>query len=78
VQAQGVRHFGAILPWSHWQALAERLVDAGCEFAAPPRITYAGTVSEQAKMLLRDPSGNLVEIKAYRDAPAVFADAAHA
>ena len=70
---QGVRHFGAILPWMEWQALAARLRDAGAAFAVPPATAHAGTPAEQAKMLLRDPSGHLLEIKAYRDIAAVFA-----
>ena len=70
--AQGVRHFGAILPWSQWQSLAARLQAAGVDFVMPPTMAHEGTADEQGKLLLRDPSGHLVEIKAYRDAPRLF------
>lgn len=70
--AQGVRHFGATLSWPRWQALATHLAASGCAFVAAPSVTHAGTPSEQAKMLLRDPSGHLLELKAYRDPSAVF------
>jgi len=69
---QGVRHFGATLSWSQWHALAARLDAARADFAMPPTTTHAGTPQEQCKLLLRDPSGHLLEIKAYRDPAQVF------
>jgi uncharacterized protein len=65
--AHGVRHFGIILPWPEWQAFAQRLQDLGVTFESEPRVTRQGSPEEQEKMLLRDPSGNGIEIKAYRD-----------
>lgn len=62
------RHFGATLPWQAWQELTERLTD----YVECPTISFAGTDREQAKAMLRDPSGNLIEIKAYREAKAVL------
>jgi extradiol dioxygenase family protein len=32
----------------------------------PPTIAYEGEPVEQAKLMIVDPSGNLIEIKAYR------------
>jgi len=29
-------------------------------------VSYAGRPTEQGKLMLKDPSGNLIEIKAYR------------
>jgi extradiol dioxygenase family protein len=56
------RHFGATLPWRHWEDLVARLTG----FVEGPRIDYSGTEREQAKAMIADPSGNLVELKAYR------------
>ena len=70
--ARGVRHFGAVLSWLEWELLAERLTPAGVAFASPPRQQHIGTPREEAKLLLEDPSGNLIEVKAYRDPAAVF------
>jgi extradiol dioxygenase family protein len=68
----GVRHFGATLPWRQWEDLAATLAGRGARFAAEPAITFAGTPAEQAKLYLRDPSGNLIEIKAYRNPSAAL------
>lgn len=69
---RGVRHFGAILPWQEWISLGARLQSKRCTFAIPPAISNAGTDQETGKMLLSDPSDNLVEIKAYRRVAAVL------
>lgn len=58
------QHFGATLEWSDWTRLADRLVAAGVEFRLDPAVDEAGG---QAKMMLADPDGYLVEIKAYAD-----------
>ncbi|GAB1537926.1 VOC family protein [Scytonema sp. NUACC21] len=63
----GVRHFGAILAWRDWEVLALRLNEMKVEFEVKPYVSGVGTDIEQAKMLLSDPSGNLIEVKAYRN-----------
>ncbi len=64
---RGVRHFGVILPWEEWQTLSDKLVERGCPLLLEPTITHAETENEQGKILLCDPSDNLIEIKAYRN-----------
>jgi hypothetical protein len=68
-----VRHFGAILAWSDWQHLADRLTKAGTEFIIEPHIRFKGEVGEQATMFLLDPSGNALEFKSFQDMSQVFA-----
>jgi len=68
-----VRHFGAILPWVEWHALADRLRAARVRFVIEPRIRFAGQVGEQATMFLLDPSGNAIELKSFKDPARVFA-----
>lgn len=62
------RHFGATLSWRDWERLVARLAD----FVEGPRVDYQGTEREQAKAMIADPSGNLIEIKAYRQPAAVL------
>ena len=68
-----VPHFGAVLEWNAWHALAERLRAAGTAFVIEPYVRFAGQVGEQATLFLRDPSGNALEFKAFRDPAQLFA-----
>ncbi len=63
----GVRHFGAILAWHDWEALANRLDEMRVKFKVKPNVSFVDTDAEQAKMVLFDPSGNVIEVKAYRN-----------
>jgi extradiol dioxygenase family protein len=68
-----VPHFGVVLAWDDWQALAQRLRERATVFVIEPGIRFAGQVGEQATMFLRDPSGNALEFKAFRDIGQLFA-----
>ncbi len=68
-----VKHFGLILPWNDWEALAERVSQAGIDFIIEPYIRFKGEPGEQATMFFLDPSGNALEFKAFRDMSQVFA-----
>jgi len=67
-----VRHFGVILEWSQWQALASKLKAAKMEFIIEPGIRFQGKVGEQATMFFKDPSGNALEFKTFRDESRIF------
>jgi hypothetical protein len=66
------RHFGATVGWPEWEALTARFES----FVEPPKVSYAGEPREQGKLMVADPSGNLIEIKAYRDPGHVLGDIA--
>lgn len=68
-----IPHFGVILRWEDWHALADRLRAADQEFVIEPRIRFAGQVGEQATMFFLDPSGNALEFKSFRDPARIFA-----
>jgi extradiol dioxygenase family protein len=68
-----VRHFGVILGWDEWHALADRLREAGVRFVIEPGIRFTGQIGEQATMFLLDPSGNALEFKTFRDPARIFA-----
>lgn len=75
---RGVRHFGLILPWDQWRALGHSLARHGCPpLLMEPMIAHSGTEKEQGKMLLCDPSDNLIEIKAYRNVSAALCGGEH-
>ena len=68
-----VHHFGVILEWREWQQLAERLVRDQIPFVIAPHIRFQGQVGEQATLFIRDPSGNALEFKSFKDMTRVFA-----
>ena len=68
-----VPHFGVVLPMDEWQALADRLTEAGLQFVIEPTVRFRDLPGEQATMFFRDPSGNALEIKAMADPGELFA-----
>jgi uncharacterized protein len=68
-----VPHFGVVLDWDDFHALADRLRGAGTKFVIEPYVRFAGQVGEQATMFFRDPSGNALEFKSFRDRSQLFA-----
>ncbi len=68
-----VPHFGVILEWDEWEALAERLKARNTDFVIEPYIRFKGEVGEQATMFLLDPCGNALEFKAFKDKSQIFA-----
>jgi len=67
-----VRHFGLILDWREWEELRATLERSDAEFIIEPQVRFEGRAGEQATMLVRDPSGNALEFKAFRDERAIF------
>ncbi len=68
-----VRHFGLILQWDDWEALAAKLENAGTDFIIAPHVRFQGKPGEQATMFFLDPAGNALEFKAFRSDADIFA-----
>ena len=68
-----VRHFGLLLDYDAFDALAERLKAAGADFVIEPYLRFEGQAGEQKTMFIRDPAGNALEFKAFADDAQVFA-----
>lgn len=68
-----VPHYGVVLEWEQWEALAADLRAKGIEFVIEPYIRFAGQVGEQATMFFLDPCGNALEFKAFKDIGQLFA-----
>lgn len=65
--AQGVRHFGALLDEADWLALRARVVMQAPQALLGVHERDAGTAQARRKLLLRDPDGQLLEFKWYAD-----------
>lgn len=68
-----IPHYGVVLDWEDWEALAQRMKDRGIEFIIEPYIRFRGKPGEQATMFFLDPCGNALEFKAFRDIGQLFA-----
>jgi uncharacterized protein len=68
-----IAHFGVVLPWEEWERWRERLAAAGVPFRVAPHVRFRGQVGEQATLFVLDPSGNALELKAFRDPSQLFA-----
>lgn len=68
-----IPHFGVVLPWDEWEALAKRIKGAGIQFMIEPYIRFEGLAGEQATMFFKDPCGNALEFKAFKHIEQLFA-----
>ncbi|SMR71781.1 hypothetical protein SAMN04488030_1115 [Aliiroseovarius halocynthiae] len=65
-------HFGVVLTYDDWRALADRLEAAGIDWVIAPTGRFIGEPGEQWTMFFRDPSGNPIEVKGFKDLEGVF------
>jgi len=65
-------HLGVVLELPDWQALAQRLREAGVAFVMEPQVRFEGQPGEQWTMFFRDPSGNPIEVKGFRSLDSVY------
>ncbi len=65
-------HFGIVLPYDDWRALADRLTEHAVEFVLAPQTRFAGKPGEQSTMFFMDPSGNPVEVKGLANMEGAF------
>ena len=72
-KAVPVPHFGVVLEWEAFKEFAELLKAKDIKFIIEPYIRFEGLVGEQATMFFKDPSGNALEFKAFKDMKQLFA-----
>ena len=75
--AGGTRHFGVTLGRDEFDALVARLDATGVEWLVPVTTDDAGLPTEQTKGKVADPSGNVIEVKTYRDVAAALEVSPH-
>ena len=67
-----VPHFGVVLSMNEWEKLSERLKKNGTKFIIEPTIRFKGKPGEQATLFFKDPEGNALEFKAFKDLSQLF------
>ena len=68
----GSRHFGVTLSRDAFEQAVARLESHGARWVAPVSTDDAGLPTEQTKGKVADPSGNVIELKTYRDVGAAL------
>ena len=68
-----VPHFGVVLSMNDWHSLSQRLEKNGTRFIIEPTIRFKGKAGEQATLFFKDPEGNALEFKAFKDISQLFA-----
>ena len=71
------RHFGVTLGRNDFDELVDRLERTGVEWLVPVTTDDAGLPTEQTKAKIVDPSGNVIEVKTYRDVQAALEISTH-
>ncbi len=67
-----VPHFGVVLSIEEFEEFLLQINDKNIDFIIEPTIRFKGEIGEQRTMFLRDPSGNAIEIKAFKDMNNLF------
>ncbi|MEP5765475.1 MAG: VOC family protein [Halieaceae bacterium] len=72
-EAVPASHFGPILPWEEFEPLVQRLRAGGVEFVIEPTRRFADRRGEQMTLFVKDPCGNHLEFKSFRNIEMLFA-----
>lgn len=72
-EAVPASHFGPILPWDAMESLERQLEAARIDYVIEPTTRFPGRRGEQRTLFVRDPSGNHLEFKAFRNIDMLFA-----
>jgi extradiol dioxygenase family protein len=67
LQSGGTRHYGVTLERGEFEALVGRIAQRGVPWLVPVTTDDDGRATEQTKAKIADPSGNVIEVKTYRD-----------
>ena len=67
-----IRHFGIILSITQWNKLANNLNKNKIKFIIKPYTRFKGEIGEQSTMFIKDPSGNALEFKAFKNDKMIF------
>ena len=67
-----VPHFGVVLSIEKFEEFLLQINDKNIDFIIKPTIRFKGEIGEQRTMFFRDPSGNAIEIKAFKNIENLF------
>jgi uncharacterized protein len=75
--SRGCRHFGVTLGRDEFDVMVARVGALGIDWVSPVSTDDEGQDSEQTKGKIADPSGNVIELKTYRDVETALETSPH-
>ena len=67
-----IPHFGVILEWNDFHDFSKKLIEKKINFIIEPYIRFEGLAGEQATMFFKDPCGNALEFKSFKELNKIF------
>ena len=67
-----VPHFGVVLSIEEFEEFLLQINDKNIDFIIKPTIRFKGEIGEQRTPFFKDPSGNDIEIKSFKDMSNLF------
>ena len=67
-----IPHFGIVLEWNQFDIFANILKEQAIKFIIEPYLRFEGLPGEQKTMFFKDPFGNALEFKSFRNDNEIF------
>lgn len=67
-----IPHFGVVLEWAIFEKFSRDLKKRKIDFIIEPYLRFEGKPGEQMTMFFKDPSGNALEFKAFKNTNQLF------
>ena len=67
-----VPHFGIVLEWEQFDVFSEKLISSDIKFIIEPYLRFKGLPGEQKTMFFKDPFGNALEFKSFKNDNDIF------
>ena len=67
-----IPHFGIILEWGDFDSFSSKLKTENINFIIEPYLRFSGLPGEQKTMFFKDPFGNALEFKSFKQDSEIF------
>ena len=67
-----IPHFGILLEWEEFDIFAEKIRTRNINFIVEPYLRFKGLPGEQKTMFFKDPFGNAIEFKSFKNDSSIF------
>ena len=67
-----IPHFGIVLEWKQFDIFSEKLKSSSINFIIKPYLRFEGQPGEQKTMFFKDPFGNALEFKSFKNDNEIF------